>query len=354
MSTHSAPEAGSTPLAPSVTPDLLPAAQAAFPPGYRLPDDCTDPDLIQRYVATQMGRTVAACLEMGRGLVALKALCPHGSFLIRLRSLGIGTPSAHRIMKAFSRFSKNATLTPLLSAAGNQTKLFELLPLDCGQMEELALKGRVHSLVLSDIPSMATKALREAVRRCRDEAGQGAAALQPGDRIESHLTKRPGSVVKVYPDGSACVLWDDGEPQPEGLGHSRMPRECLVRRASAKAPAPDLERGEAGEPEAFGHGRNADSNPHLVQAMAHGSKPEPEAPQTAERADTADALARRKAYLEARMRTLLRFVEGAELNILDDALDDLVGDITRGRFVPGLVAEDYALTHRFLVAGSVQ
>ncbi len=353
MSTHSAHEAGPAPLARSVTPELLPAVSAPLPPGYRLPDGCTDPDLIQRYVATQMGRTVEACLEMGRGLVALKALCSHGNFLVRLRALGIGTSSTTRFMAAFLRFS-NATLTPLLSAVGNQSKLFELLPLDDGQLEALARKEKVGPLVLSDIPSMATKALREAVRRCRDEAGQGAAALQPGDRIESHLTKRPGSVVKVYPDGSACVLWDDGEPQPEGLGHSRMPRDCLVLRASAKAPAPDLERGEAGEPEAFGHGRSADSNPDLVQAMAHGSKPEPEAPQTAERADTADALARRKAYLEARMRTLLRFVEGAELNILDDALDDLVGDITRGRFVPGLVAEDYALTHRFLVAGGLQ
>ncbi|WP_374496044.1 hypothetical protein [Zoogloea sp.] len=353
MSTHSAHEAGPVPLARSVTPELLPAVPAPFPPGYRLPVDCTDPDLIQRYVATQMGRTVEACLEMGRGLVALKALCPHGNFLVRLRTLGIGTPSATRFMAAFRRLS-NATLTPLLSAVGNQSKLFELLPLDDGQLEALARKEKVGPLVLSDIPPMATKVLREAVRRCRDEAGQGAAALQPADRIESHLAKRPGSVVKVYPDGSACVLWDDGEPQPEGMGHERVPRDCLVLRASANAPPPDLEGDEAGEPEAFGHDGNADSNPHLVKAMPHGSKPEPETLQAAERAGAADALARRKAYLEARMRTLLRFAEGAELNILDDALDDLVGDITRARFVPGLVAEDYALTHRFLVAGGVQ
>lgn len=327
MSTHSAHEAGAVPLARSVTPELLPAVPAPFPPGYRLPDGCTDPDLIQRYVATQMGRTVEACLEIGRGIVALKALCPHGNFLARLDALGISPRAAQRFTAAFRKFSNRASTHGLTKAIGTQSKLFELLPLDDGQLEELALKGKVGSLTLSDIPSMAAKALREAVRRCRDEAGQGAAALQPGDRIESHLTKRPGSVVKVYPDGSACVLWDDGEPQPEGMGHERVPRDCLVLCASANAPAPDLEGGEACEPEAQ---------------------------QTAERADTADALARRKAYLEARMRTLLRFAEGAELNILDDALDDLVGDITRARFVPGLVAEDYALTHRFLVAGGVQ
>lgn len=38
---------------------------------------------------------------------------------------------------------------------------------------------------------------------------------------------RPGTVVKAYPDGSALILWDQGEPQPEGMGHERVPARCL-------------------------------------------------------------------------------------------------------------------------------
>ncbi|MFL9863226.1 hypothetical protein PQR67_03450 [Paraburkholderia fungorum] len=38
---------------------------------------------------------------------------------------------------------------------------------------------------------------------------------------------RVGTAIKVYPDGSAAVAWDDGVPQPEGLAHERMPRALL-------------------------------------------------------------------------------------------------------------------------------
>jgi len=53
--------------------------------------------------------------------------------------------------------------------------------------------------------------------------------LAAGDRVESLHARRPGRVVWVYPDGSACICWDDGEPQEAGLGHERMPRELLIR-----------------------------------------------------------------------------------------------------------------------------
>ncbi len=52
--------------------------------------------------------------------------------------------------------------------------------------------------------------------------------LQPGDRIKTALAGRTGRVVKAYVDGSACVCWDDGEPQAEGLGHERIPRHMLI------------------------------------------------------------------------------------------------------------------------------
>ena len=51
--------------------------------------------------------------------------------------------------------------------------------------------------------------------------------LHEHDRVRSVHARRPGSVVRVYADGSAAVLWDDGEPQPEGLAHERMPRALL-------------------------------------------------------------------------------------------------------------------------------
>jgi hypothetical protein len=52
-------------------------------------------------------------------------------------------------------------------------------------------------------------------------------AIHQGDRVRSVHAGRTGTVVKVYADGSGAILWDDGEPQPEGLAHERMPRRLL-------------------------------------------------------------------------------------------------------------------------------
>ena len=136
--------------------------------GYLLPADCTDPDLIQRDIAANMRRSVEACLEVGRGLLVLKQACEHGQFMSRLDVLGIETRVAQRFMQSAAKFS-NAASTPLLAAAGNQTKLFELLVLDDEQVEELTLTGQTGELKLDDIASMSVKELRAALREAREE-----------------------------------------------------------------------------------------------------------------------------------------------------------------------------------------
>lgn len=57
--------------------------------------------------------------------------------------------------------------------------------------------------------------------------------LRPGDRVVTTRARRPGRVVKTYSDGSACICWDEGTPQPEGLGHERVPGQFLELVATA-------------------------------------------------------------------------------------------------------------------------
>jgi hypothetical protein len=448
MNTTSAYETGSLPLSDSATTELLPAVQAVFPQGYRLPDDCTDPNLIQRYIAAQMGRTVEACLEIGRGLHVLKAVCQHGDFLNRLQNLGMNRKTVSRFMTAAVRFSNVAT-SQHLASVGKQSKLFELLPLEDDQLEELAVKGRVGPLILSEIPSMTVKAVRAAVRKVKEERQQvfdamlaeknkcadvgtfagESDALQPGDRIESHLAHRPGAVVKVYPDGSACILWDDGEPQGEGLGHERVPREFLVKVADGAAPAKgvvnaafenhaDTASGDVNDGPAVPHHdaaltpdeakaiskqvrrpasevgniRCVDANLQVhwagrafdVSSMGvcvgdhvrcwHAPISPPELFVRTLDSDPRDcktgmvkpvepvqlaappdpALTRRKQYLIDRMKVVLRYADGPELNSIDDMLEELINDITRGRYVPGLVAADYELTRKYWIEGGAR
>ena len=134
--------------------------------GYQL--DATDPDLIQRDIASHMRRSVEACLEVGRGLCVLKAACGHGNFMARLDVLNIEARVAQRFMSSAQRFS-NAASTPLLKAIGNQTKLFEMLVLDDEQIEEFELTGQTGDLTLDDVARMSVKDLRKKLREARAE-----------------------------------------------------------------------------------------------------------------------------------------------------------------------------------------
>ena len=136
--------------------------------GYQLPSDFTDPDLIQRDVATNMRRSVEACLEVGKGLTVLKAACGHGNFVARLDVLGIEPSVAWRFMQSATKFAKLPT-SATLKAIGNQTKLFEMLVLDDEQIAELELTGQTGELSLDDVATMSVKELRAALREERQE-----------------------------------------------------------------------------------------------------------------------------------------------------------------------------------------
>lgn len=171
--------------------------------GYQLPADCTDPDLIQRDIAANMRRSVEACLEVGRGLRVLKEACEHGGFIGRLEVLGIEVRVAQKFMASAAKFS-NAASTPLLKAAGNQTKLFEMLVLDDEQIEELELTGQTGELKLDDIATMSVKELRTKLREARENAEAQSRLLSDKntkiDELAAKLTTRKTHVKTPPPD----------------------------------------------------------------------------------------------------------------------------------------------------------
>lgn len=167
--------------------------------GYQLPADCTDPDLIQRDIAANMRRSVEACLEVGRGLRVLKEACGHGNFIARLDVLDIEVRVAQRFMATAMKFS-NAVSTPLLKAAGNQTKLFEMLVLDDEQIEELGLTGQTGELKLDEIATMSVKELRTALRDSRSTAQTREELLDAKERELRSLKLKQGKKVVADTD----------------------------------------------------------------------------------------------------------------------------------------------------------
>lgn len=173
--------------------------------GYQLPADCTDPDLIQRDISANMRRSVEACLEVGRGLAVLKAACQHGQFVARLEVLGIETRVAQRFMASAAKFS-NAASTPLLKAAGSQTKLFEMLILDNEQIEELELTGQTGDLKLDDIATMSVKELRAALRETREEKTAVEKVLSDKNAAMDKLRAQVKRIEKLPPDETLANL----------------------------------------------------------------------------------------------------------------------------------------------------
>lgn len=108
-------------------------------------------------------RTVEACLELGKRLLILKEMTPHGEFKQRTEMLNISYRTANRFMTTALRFSKSDNLS-LLKAAGNQSKLLELLVLDDEEITELSNGGSVNDITLDEIDRMTASELRKKLR----------------------------------------------------------------------------------------------------------------------------------------------------------------------------------------------
>lgn len=177
--------------------------------GYLLPADCTSPDLIQRDIASNMRRSVEACLEVGRGLQVLKVAGGHGEFMNRLDALGIDKYVASRFIQSAIKFSALGNNSALTKAIGNQTKLFEMLVLDDGELQELELTGQTGELSLDDVATMSVKELRKTLRETReDKAAQGRVLADKNARIDELATKlaKQPLVQVLAPDEGAKQL----------------------------------------------------------------------------------------------------------------------------------------------------
>ena len=82
-------------------------------------------------------RTVEACMELGKRLLIMKEMTPHGEFTKRIEMLGISKRTAQRFMSVVLKFSKTTSMS-LLEKSGNGTKLLELMVLDDDDIEIIA------------------------------------------------------------------------------------------------------------------------------------------------------------------------------------------------------------------------
>ena len=140
-----------------------------------------------------LGKSIYA---LGTCLLLLKEGSPRGQFLPALERLGISPDSAQRYMAMARRFANTATSRHLEKLGFS--KMTELLPLDDGQIEELAGLGQTGELALDDVARMSVKELRAAVRKERSVKA----------RLEDVNKELSGEVLKLKLDKKVVAHTD--------------------------------------------------------------------------------------------------------------------------------------------------
>ncbi|MBO9538747.1 hypothetical protein [Herbaspirillum sp.] len=128
-------------------------------------------------------RTVESLLEMGKRLLLLKEVAPHGEFMSRVQLLGISDRSANRFMQAATKVSKVANLATLATQVKSASAFLELVTHDDDVLEQLA--------EMDDIDRMSASELRERVRKLEADGMEDARAEQKrANRLEQELEKK--------------------------------------------------------------------------------------------------------------------------------------------------------------------
>ncbi len=191
-------------------------------------------------------RSVESVLEMGRRLLLLKEVAGHGNFQPRLEALGIDRTVAKRIMASTLKFSKGASTHLLALPNLSQTKLFELLVLDDGEVEALSSGETVRGLKLEDVDCMSVselrKTLREANERIKAKDQVAAANQQTIQKLSENLLLARGKKPdRTAPEFAANNALHDLDEQVREIVNLIA---AALRSQLNKVSAPDLEIGE--------------------------------------------------------------------------------------------------------------
>ncbi|WP_413460205.1 hypothetical protein [Herbaspirillum huttiense] len=138
-------------------------------------------------------RTVESLLEMGKRMLMLREVTPHGDFERRVEMLGFSYRSAARFMQAAAKTSKSANLALLSGQVKSASAFLELVTHDDDVLEQLA--------EMDDIDRMSASELRERVRKLEADGLEDARAEQKrANRLEVELEKKEDLIQRLRAD----------------------------------------------------------------------------------------------------------------------------------------------------------
>jgi len=160
-------------------------------------------DRYEDKIRNHLSRSADEMLAAGRALIVVREHVPHGEWGEFLERLRLEESLARRMCQAAVKFSNRALTHDLVKAAGNKTKLFELMVLDDEDIQELSDGGTVAGLNLDKVARSSTAELRKQVRELLAEREATQKLIdgknQKMDRLEAELQKalKPASLAHL-------------------------------------------------------------------------------------------------------------------------------------------------------------
>ncbi len=145
-------------------------------------------------------QTVQAMLELGRRLLVLKELTPHGDFEKRIELLGFSVRNAQRFMSTTLKTAKSANLALLSTQVKSISAFLELVTHDEDVLEDLSK--------MDDIDRLSASQLRERVRELSSDMEAKDRVLDDTQRKLTQLqvqTKKKVVALTDWPDALAPI-----------------------------------------------------------------------------------------------------------------------------------------------------
>ena len=131
-------------------------------------------------------RTVEACMELGKRLLIMKEMTPHGEFEKRIEILGFSPRMARKFMSAVLKFS-NRNSNTVLTVTKSQTKLLELVVLDDDELDVIEQGGSIGDVNLDTIETMSVRELKKALRDAKADIDAKEQVIKTKDQKANEL-----------------------------------------------------------------------------------------------------------------------------------------------------------------------
>ena len=131
-------------------------------------------------------RTVEACMELGKRLLIMKEMTPHGEFEKRIEILGFSPRMARKFMSAVLKFS-NRNSNTVLTATKSQTKLLELVVLDDDELDVIEQGGSIGDVNLDSIETMSVRELKKALRDAKADIDAKEQVIKAKDQEKNKI-----------------------------------------------------------------------------------------------------------------------------------------------------------------------